>query len=822
MRIALSWLRQMVRIDAEAAQIAHLLTMGGLEVEDLVSAPAFSQVVVARVDKVERHPNADRLSVCQVDTGDPVPRTVVCGAPNVAPGLFVPCALPGALLPGGLAIKASTMRGVRSEGMLCSARELGLSDDAQGLMVLEAGATPGADLRAWLDLDDPVFEIKMTPNRGDCLSALGVARELAALSGAALQPPDIEAVAADSPERLPVHIEAAQLCGRFSGRIVRGLNARAPTPAWMRRRIEQAGQRPISALVDISNFVMLELGQPSHVFDLAKVRGDLTVRWARPGERITLLNDATVDLDPTIGVVADGAGAEAVAGIMGGLSTSVTLDTTDIYIEAAFWWPDAIQGRARGLAIPSEAAHRFERGVDFAGTGRALERLTRLVVQICGTPATRVAPIDDNTVRLPQREAVALRADRLARVLGVAVPAARVREVFDRLGMPCAEAAGGTLLVTPPSYRFDIEREEDLIEEVARVVGYDAIPAEPPLARARMHARPEGARGDHDLRRVLAGAGYQEVVNYGFVPHTWETQFGADPARTIRVVNPIAVQHGVMRSGLCAGLVENLRYNLNRQATRVRIFELARVFQRDAAQAEGPAEVAGIAQPRHVAALAYGAVADEQWGMTARGVDFFDVKGDLERLLLPRVAHFAALAPDAPGAGTLHPGRSATVLLDGATIGWIGELHPRLCRSFELPGAPIVFEVAVQPLLQTGLPHLHDVPRFPGLVRDIAVWVDAAVPAGDVLEDLRGLAARSPELAAVREVRLFDVFRRQSGTSEDASAEGASGLLNKEKSLAFRFVLQDTERSLAEADADAARAAIVRHLMQRWGGRERQ
>jgi len=820
-KIALSWLRQMVPTDAEAPQIAHLLTMGGLEVEDLATAPAFTQVVVARVDKVERHPNADRLSVCQVDTGDPVLRTVVCGAPNVAPGLLVPCALPGALLPGGLAIKVSTMRGVRSEGMLCSARELGLAEDAQGLMVLEAGATPGADLRAWLDLDDPVFEIKMTPNRGDCLSALGVARELAALSGLALHAPSFETVPVSSAERLPVRVEAPDLCGRFSGRIVRGVDARASTPAWMRRRIEQAGQRPVSALVDISNFVMLELGQPSHVFDLAKVQGGLTVRWARDGEGLTLLNDAAVKLDPRIGVVADEAGVEGVAGIMGGLSTAVTLDTRDVYLEAAFWWPAAIQGRARRLNIPSEAAHRFERGVDFAGTVHALERLSQLIVQICGTAATRVGPMDDTIVRLPSRDTVALRRDRLARVLGVPVAAAQVRDAFARLGLPCEEQ-GDTFHVMPPSFRFDIEREEDLIEEVARIVGFDAIPAEPPLARARMHARPEGRRSDHDLRRAMAAAGYQEMVNFAFVPEAWEAQFGADPAHAIRVVNPIVSQHSILRSGLCPSLVANLRYNLNRQATRVRVFELARVFLRDATQAEGPAQIAGIAQPRHLAALAYGAVADEQWGVAARDVDYFDLKGDLERLLFPIQARFAALEPGAPQAAALHPGRSAAVLLEGVAIGWIGELHPRLCREFELPGAPIIFELAVEPLLQVGLPQVREVPKPPGLVRDIAVWVDETVPAGEVLEDLRGIAAHQPELATVREVRLFDVFRRKSGTSEDASAEGASGLLIKEKSLAFRLVLQDTQRSLAEADADAVRAAVVRHLAQRWGGRERQ
>jgi phenylalanyl-tRNA synthetase beta chain len=557
------------------------------------------------------------------------------------------------------------------------------------------------------------------------------------------------------------------------------------------------------------------------VFDLRKVQGALTVRWGRAGERVTLLNEQTVELDANIGVVADENGPEAIAGIMGGLSTSVSLETTDVYLEAAFWWPEAIQGRPRRLNFTSEAAHRFERGVDFARTPDALERLTQLIVQICGTPATRVGPIDDTRLRLPAREPVQMRLARLQRVLGVELRAEQVLDTFARLGLTC-ERLGDDFRVTPPSFRFDLEREEDLIEEVARIFGYDHIPAEPPLARAHMRARAEGVRTDHDLRLAMASAGYQEVMNFSFVPEAWEADFGADPKGSIRVINPIASQHSVMRSNLCTSLLANLRYNLNRQATRVRTFEVARVFCRDPLQVDRPGEVAGVAQPRHLGALAFGPADDEQWGLPTRPVDFFDLKGDLERLLFPGAAHFKRLSFPSAVAAALHPGRSAAIELNGQTIGWIGELHPRLCKSFDLPAAPVVFEILVQPLLQTGLPRLQEVPRFPALVRDIAIWMDPAVPAGEVLEDLRRLAARQPDLAAVRQVRLFDVFRPKPETLQNDSAAGASGLFVKEKSLAFRIVLQDTQRSLAEADADAARAAIVQHLVQHWGGRERQ
>ena len=824
MKIALEWLRQMVRIETDAASVANLLTMGGLEVEDLAPAAGFSQVVVARVVRVERHPNADRLCVCQVDTGENSLRTIVCGAPNVAVGLLVPCALPGATLPGEFAIKATTVRGVRSEGMLCSARELGLSEESQGLLILDPAAPPGADLRKVLDLDEPSFEIKITPNRGDCLSVLGVARELAALSGEQVQPPQSDPLVVNSQERFPVRIDAPDLCGRFSGRVLRGLDARAATPAWMTRRLEHSGQRSISALVDISNYVMLEVGQPSHVFDLHKVRGGLQVRWGRAGEKITLLNEQTVELDAQVGVVADDSGAEAIAGIMGGLSTSVSLDTTDVYLEAAFWWPEAIQGRPRRYNLSTDAAHRFERGVDFARTVAALERLTQLIVQICGTNKTMIGPIDDTVVHLPRRDPVDLRWERLQRVLGVALTPFQVQECFERLGLAW-QREGEVFRVTPPSYRFDLQLEVDLIEEVGRVYGYARIPAEAPLARARMRTRSEGRRRAHDLRLAMARAGYQELLNFSFVPESWESEFGADASRSIRVLNPIAAQYSVMRSNLLAGLVANLRYNLNRQASRVRTFEIGSIFARDSHGADGAEQVAGIAQPSHLAALAFGPAEEEQWGLPQRAVDFFDVKGDLERLMFPLEARFSTMGNLTGGAAmhaALRPGRCAAVVLNGDTIGWIGELHPRLCKSFDLPAAPVAFEVQVSPLLQIGMPAPQPVPRFPALVRDIAVWIDSAVPAGEVLEDLRALASSKSSLAAVRAVRLFDVFRPRPDTSGVTSAERASGLLIKEKSLAFRIVLQDTQRSLAEVDADAARAAIAEHLLQRWGARVRQ
>ena len=662
--------------------------------------------------------------------------------------------------------------------------------------------------------DGAVIEIKATPNRGDCLSAIGVARELAAVRGLPFRGPEPVSHPECNPQSLPVRIDAPELCGRFAVRVLRGLDARAETPDWMKRRLEQSGQRTVSALVDISNYVMFETGQPTHVFDLAKLQGGLQVRWAHPGETIALLNEQTVTLDERFGVVADDAGPQAIAGIMGGAPGSVTLETTDVVLEAAFWRPEAIQGRARRLNFTTEAAHRFERGVDFQRTVAALERLTQLVVEICGTAETRVGPIADHVTELPERNPVSMRLERLRRILGVALSSIQVERCFDRLGFSWRRD-GNVFRVTPPSYRFDLQIEVDLIEEVARIYGYDNIPAEPPRSRVQMRLRPEGRRSAHALRRDLAQAGYQELVNFSFVPEAWEADFGADPAGTVRLRNPIAQQHAVMRSHLWGGLVGNLRYNLNRQATRVRTFELGAAFTRGPKAGDAAAAahiVPGVFQEQRLAALAYGPAEHEQWGIAPRPVDLFDVKGDLEGLLMPLGATFAAARHPA-----LHPGRCARITLGDRPIGWIGELHPRLCESFELPAAPILFEIAVAPVLEIGVPVAREVPRFPALVRDIAVLVDAAAPAGQILDDLRAFARQDGAAgSAVRSVDLFDVFVPK------IPAAGDNALLIKEKSLAFRVILQDTRRSLTDSDADEARAALLSFLQHRWGARVRQ
>jgi phenylalanyl-tRNA synthetase beta chain len=803
MQFSEHWLRTMADPKMTSDELSHLLTMAGLEVEEVEPvAPPFNNVVVAQVMQVEKHPDADRLNVCQVDVGTGTLLNIVCGASNVRVGLKVACAMAGAKLPPGddgkpFEIKVGKLRGVESQGMLCSARELKLSEENAGLLELSQDAQVGQNFRDYYQLNDQKFTIKLTPNRADCLSVLGVAREVAALAGVPLTMPSFKSVAVNHDEKLPVKINAPDLCGRFSGRVIRGLNAKAETPQWMKQRLERSGQRPISALVDISNYVMLELGRPTHVFDLDKIQGGLDVRWGRKGEQLKLLNGNTVELDDWVGVIADGKDVEAMAGIMGGDATAVSLDTSNIYLEAAFWWPNAIQGRARRYNFSTDAAHRFERGVDFATTVEHIERITALIVEICGVSGqTKVGPVDDQITTLPKREPVKLRVSRAAKIIGIPVTAQQVADIFTRLGLPFTQE-GDVFAVTAPSYRFDIEIEEDLIEEIARVHGFENIPELPPVATNQIRIAPEGQRSLFTVRRQLADLDYQEVVNYSFIDEGSERDFGGkDP---IRLLNPIASQMGVMRSQLLSGLVANVRYNLNRKASRVRVFEIGAVFTKDAAITDGPLSVAGIAQPKRVGALAYGPVTEEQWGQPARQVDYFDVKADLEALFAPETLRFESTQHAA-----LHPGRSASVALQGKVIGFIGELHPKLQQALDLPFAPVMFEVDAEALQQRAVPAYSDISKFPAVQRDLALLVGQAVSVQSLLDTMMAEARANAACRIMQHIVLFDEYR-------------GKGLAEGQKSLAFRMTMQDTQSTLQDESVDAAIAALVEAVQQKHG-----
>ena len=578
-----SWLREFCNPPLNTQQLADTLTMGGFEVEETrPAAPPFSQIVVAEIQSAQQHPNADRLRVCQVNAGGQ-PLQIVCGAPNARAGIKVPCALVGAELPPGedgkpFRIKLGKLRGVESHGMLCSASELGISQEGAGLLELPADAPVGQSLREYLRLDDTLLTLKLTPNLGHALSVHGMARELAALADAPLKSwsEGLAAVPATVDDALPVTIEAPDLCGRFSGRVIRGLNTQAATPAWMVERLARCGQRSVSALVDISNYVMFETGQPSHIFDLAQIHGGLHVRWGRAGESLKLLNGATVALDETVGVVADERQVQSLAAIMGGEATAVSGSTQDVYVEAAFWWPDAIAGRSRRFNFATDAGHRFERGVDPAQTTRVIERITRLILDICGTPQTQAGPVTDQQAGLPQPAPITLRVARAAKVIGVPLTQAQCASIFRRLGMAFTEGKG-QITVTPPSWRFDLRIEADLIEEIARLTGYNTLPDTPPVAPIRSSARAETRRSPFALRHQLAGLGYLETINYSFVQESWERDLAgnADP---IRLLNPIASQMSVMRSSLIGSLLQVLKYNADRRAERVRVFEIGRVF----------------------------------------------------------------------------------------------------------------------------------------------------------------------------------------------------------------------------------------------------
>jgi phenylalanyl-tRNA synthetase beta chain len=804
MQFSEKWLRTLVDPPLATDALAHLLTMSGLEVESSVSvAPPFSGVVVGRVLSVEKHPNADKLTVCRVDIGGGEPLEIVCGAPNVVVGMKAPCAPVGARLPGATAdepfeIKAATMRGVESRGMLCSARELGLSNDHTGLLVIFGDAAPGSDVRRALALDDKVLTIKLTPNRADCLSVLGVAREVAALTAVPLNPPDTQPVPAANDARFPVRISDPKGCGRFTARAIRSVNAKALTPVWIKQRLERAGQRSISALVDVTNYVMLELGRPLHVYDLDKLRGGIDVRFGRKGEKLKLLNEQVVEIDDSVLAITDANGPIGLAGIMGGDSTKADLETRNVFLEAAFFFPDAIAGRARRYNFVSDASHRFERGVDFNNNVDGIERATRLILDICGGEP---GPLDDTVAQLPQRRAVRMRVARARKIIGVPVAAEDMADIFSRLNFAFRREGAGVdeaFLVTPPSYRFDIEIEEDLIEEVARVYGFERIPARPPVSASAMLPVSERRRSLHDLRSQMAAAEYQEVVNYSFVDAAWEADFAGndDP---IRLLNPIASQMAVMRSTLIGGLVATVAYNLNRKLERVRVFEVGRAFLRDPAVRDGELDVAGIRQPMRVAAVAYGSADEEQWGVVARAVDFFDVKNDLETLIAPRRIRFDPVTHPA-----LHPGRGAQVILDDAVIGWIGELHPQWQKKYELPDPLVAFEIDAEPLLRLRLPQYREVSRFPPVRRDLAVTVDEATPVQAILD---GLLRAKP--AIVHEVRLFDVYR-------------GKGIENGKKGLAFRVLLQDTQKTLTDAEVDAAIAGLRQVLEQEYGAKLRQ
>lgn len=791
MRFSENWLRTLVNPSCSSNELAQALTMAGLEVESVEAvAPSFDKVVVAEVVSMQKHPNADRLNVCQVDVGMAGSKLlqVVCGAPNVDVGVKVPCALVDAHLPD-FVIKQSKLRGVESFGMLCSAKELGLSENADGLLLLPENAPNGMNFRDFYALDDRVFILKLTPNRADCLGVFGVAREVAAITATDFVLPEIESAKSEITDTITVCVDKPEMCPLYCGRVVREVSLDVSTPLWMVHRLERGGIRAINVVVDILNYVMLEMGQPMHAFDLARIgseySGKIYVRYAKTGEYLELLNGENLELQSDMLVISDETEPLALAGIMGGIRSSVQLETTDVFLESAFFSPEVISGKTFRLGFSSDSAHRFERGVNFAATRDALERATNLILSICGGKA---GPITEVKNILPKRNVVKVRLERIKRLLGIGMESRQISEIFARLGFNFF-IDDEVFHVTPPPYRFDLAIEEDFIEEVARIYGYDHIPASLPRPIMSMLSESEVINlSPARLKHILISRDYREVINYAFVDANWELDF-VNNLSPVVLKNPIASQMSVMRSSLIGGLVANLQFNLNHKQNRVRIFEIGCCFTNN----EG-----NYQQTENIAGLCYGDVVPEQWGQVARNIDFFDVKMDVESLFWPEQVRFEKFSHP-----TLHPGKSAQIYKNDKVVGWLGEMHPRLQRKYDLPKPAILFELHIDSLSVRALPKVKKLSKFPPVRRDIAIVVANHISAQMLLESMNAEKA-----AIISEIHLFDIY-------------SGKGMESGKKSLAFRILLQDSEKTLVDKEVDEAIAKLISILESKYNAKLR-
>jgi phenylalanyl-tRNA synthetase beta chain len=782
MRVSVNWLNEWLGTPAAARDLASRLTMAGLEVEAIEpAAEPLPGIVVGEIVECLQHPNADSLSVCKVRTGDGELLQVVCGAPNARVGLKAPLATVGTKMPGGMEIKQARLRGVESHGMLCSARELGLAEDSSGLLELPSDCAAGQSITAALDLDDTLIEINLTPNRGDCMGVLGVAREAAVLTGAALTGPAPQAVPAQSAERFPVELAPGAGCARFAARIIRGVRPDAQAPLWLRERLRRSGLRSISAVVDVTNYVMLELGQPMHAYDLRELDGGIVVRRARAGEALRLLDGRDVVLDESVLVIADRARALGLAGVMGGEHTGIGAGTSDVLFEVAYFQPQAIAGRGRRYGLVTDASQRFERGVDPTLQERAIERATELLLGCAGgTPGP--TEVTELRAELPQRPAVRFRPERARRVIGVAIADTAIGDILRRLGMQVEEGAT-EWRVTAPSWRFDVSIEEDLIEEVARVHGFDRIPETDPATPLAIPAIPETRVASEAVADLLVQRGYHEAITYSFVdPQLQAALCPGEPA--LRLANPISADLAEMRVSLWPGLVRALLENQRRQQPRVRLFELGRKFRIEDGQLHEIPVLAGIAG---------GAALPEQWGVAAAEVDFFDVRADVDAVL--RATGAAGEFSFAPGSHpALHPGQCARILRGGDAVGWLGRLHPELMRRLELTYSAVLFEIETESGLEARVPRFTGISRFPAVRRDLAVVLAEPVAVEALLGTVRRAAG-----GLLTGVVVFDIYR-------------GKGIADGFKSVAIGLNLQDISRTLTDAETDAVVAQVVAGL----------
>ena len=778
MQFSENWLRSYVNTSLDSDALNHVMIMAGLDVDDSHPLGAsFSHVVVGEIVAVKKHPDADRLQVCDVNIGDKTLQ-IVCGASNARQGIKVACALVGAKLPS-IDIKEAKVRGVESFGMLCSLKELGLAEEADGILELNLDLKNGTDLRIALDLNDQITTLKLTPNRSDCLSVWGVAREVAAISTSSLSPIAYEVNPIKQSEKKNVVVEEKSACPRYCGRIIKNVDNTKLLPDWMTSRLERSNIKSISPIVDITNYVLLEIGQPLHAFDHDKLQGDVVIRFAKPEESIHLLNDTKIKLSKKDLVIADNSGAIAFAGVMGGMPSSVTDSTQSIFLESAFFDPIVIAGKARAYNLSTDSSYRFERGVDFANTRHALERATSLIIEYCGGEAGEITEVLN---ALPKRNEIHLRLKKLNAILGIEVPSQDVERIFMQLGFEVNKTIEG-FKVTPPSYRFDIAIEEDLIEEVVRLYGYDKIPSHHPVSHQAM--LPTSGTYHRSLKEALTSRGFYEVVTYSFIEDEIEKSLHGNSS-PIQLQNPIASQMSTMRSSLWGSHLEVLTYNLNRQVSRLNIFEIAQTFH---------GAKKDFVETEVISGLSYGSFMPEQWADKIRDIDFYDIKAHVEALtsksLTFKRSDKTTLA--------LHPGQSAEVFLEGQSIGWVGKLHPKWQQHFSLPKAPFIFELKIEKLLEDKAFKYEEISKFLPVRRDIAVVVDDSVEVDSILD-----AVYKAKIPFLNRIALFDLYQ-------------GKGIAENKKSVAFLILMQDTSKTLVDSEADSSVSKIVELLEKQFG-----
>ena len=789
MKFSEQWVREWVNPAIKTEQLCEQITMLGLEVDGVEAvAGEFSGVIVGEVVECAQHPDADKLRVTKVNVGGDHLLDIVCGAPNCRQGLKVACAVEGAILPGNFKIKKTKLRGQPSEGMLCSYSELGISEDHSGIIELPQDAPIGTELREYLKLDDQAVEISLTPNRADCLSIAGVAREIAVVNKLTLNQPHFEPVKATIDERMGIEVVAAEACPRYLLRTVKNVNVNAPTPVWMKEKLRRCGLRSIDPIVDITNYILLELGQPMHAFDAAKITQPVQVRMAKEGEELVLLDGTTAKLQPNTLLIADQKGPLAMAGIFGGLASGVTRETKDVILEAAFFAPLAITGRARQYGLHTDSSHRFERGVDFELPRKAMEKATALLLQICGGEAGEICEAVSEQ-HLPKVKQVQLRRHKLDALLGHHIETEIVTDIFQRLGFP-VQYADDVWTVTSASWRFDIEIEEDLVEEVARIYGYNSIPNNAPLAHLRMREHKEA---DVDLSRIktaLVSCDFHEAITYSFVDPKIQTLLHPNQEALI-LPNPISSEMSAMRLSLLTGLLGAVLYNQNRQQTRVRLFEAGLRFIPDA-----NAEF-GVRQERVFSAVMTGARLNEHWAGKSENADFFDLKGYLENLLsLTSTGNKVKFVAKAYSA--FHPGQSAAIMLGDEEIGFIGQIHPSIAQKIGLNGKVFTCEVLIDKISQRDVANAKEISKFPANRRDLALIVAENVPSGDIIEACRAVAGEK-----LTNVNLFDVYQGQ-------------GIAEGQKSLAISLTIQDNEKTLEEEEINAVISVVLTELKRRF------